>query len=160
MGAGQGEDPAGGGGADLGAQDHGDGLGQLHHARVHKADGHDGGGRGGLYHSGDYGAQQQPFDRHGGKGPQDPFHPVACQTLQAGAHGGHSEKEECNSPEEGDHIKYRHLLSPKIYIYSYSISITDIIQENYEQFNSRRGSNGVFTAAGGYKRTYIADRPR
>ncbi len=93
-------DPAGNARADVGPQDHRNGLGEFHHAGIHKADDHHRGCTGGLHGTGDRGSQQKSLQRGVGEFVQDHLHFVSGHFLQAIGHGRHSEEEQRHARQQ------------------------------------------------------------
>ncbi len=90
----------GDGGADVGAHDDPHRLLQGHHARVDKADNHDGGGRRGLNDGGDTGSHQYAQDAVCGQTFQNAFHLVAGGGFQAVAHHLHAVQEKAQTAQQ------------------------------------------------------------
>ena len=113
--AGQRQQPAGDGGADIRAHDHADGLMQLHQAGVDEADRHNGGGTAGLNDGGDGHAEQQAAQGAAGHGGQDSLQLTAGCLLQRFTHQVHAIQEHGNAAHQGEHIKNGH---PVLHIHS------------------------------------------
>ena len=103
--AGEGEDPGGHGGTDVGAHDDAHGLLQRHDAGVDEAHHHDGGCRGGLDDGGDRHAKQEALENIGAHFGQDGLQLTAGLTLQCLAHGVHTEEEQCKAAQQGYDVK-------------------------------------------------------
>lgn len=110
--AGQGNDPAGDAGAQNAAQDHGDGLAELHESGIDKTNHHDGRGRGGLDHRRDQGAQQDPLRPVAGQAVQDHLQLVAGRQIQPVAHERNAVQEQRQSAQQGDQIQNAHQIEP------------------------------------------------
>ena len=100
--AGQTQDPRGDGGADVGAEDDVEGLGEVHDAGVDQADDHDGGGRRGLDGHGDDGAQGQADEGVGGHLFQQKLQLAAGHLFQAAGHDVHAVEEEGQTTDESE----------------------------------------------------------
>ena len=105
------EQPAGDGGAHVGAHDNADGLVQFHQTGVDEADRHNGGGAAGLNNGGDRHAQQQRPDGAGSHGGEDALQFAAGGLLQRLAHQVHAIQEHSDAAHQGEHIKNGHRIT-------------------------------------------------
>ena len=99
------------GGADIGAEDNAAGLAQLHQARIHKADDHHGGSRGGLDHSGEEEPHHKAQESGSGKGGKHRPKPVARHLLNAAAHHIHTGNKQAQSANQGYHSQQHGITS-------------------------------------------------
>ena len=107
----QGNQDAGDGGTDVGAEDDTGSLGQVHDPGVDKAHDHDGGGRGRLNDHGDQNAQQEAQEPIPGQLLQQVLHFGSGSHLQTVAHVLHSEQEGTQTSQQGNDVGYTHAYS-------------------------------------------------
>ena len=105
---GQRQQPAGDGGAHVGAHDDADGLMQVHQTGVDKAHRHDRGGAAGLDDGRDGTPQQQTLDGAGGHFAQNALQFAAGGLLQAFAHQVHAVQEHGDTAHQCEHVENAH----------------------------------------------------
>ena len=108
----QGDQDAGDGGTDVGAEDHAGGLGQVHDARVDKAHDHDRGSGRGLNDDRHEDAQQKAQKTVPGQLFQQVLHPGPAGDLQSVAHVLHAEQERAQPAQQRNDIGEAHSIPP------------------------------------------------
>ena len=98
--AGEGQQPGGDTGADIGAHNNAHHLVQCHNAGIYKAHGHHGHGAGGLDHGGNAGAQQHALNAVVGHFFQHGLEFAAAHFFQAAAHHIHAKEKECQTADQ------------------------------------------------------------
>ena len=126
--AGQREQPAGDGGADVGAHNDADGLVQFHQARVDEADRHNGGSAAGLNDGGDSHAQQQRPDGAGSHRGEDTLQFAASGLLQRLAHQVHAVQEHGDAAHQGEYIKNGHRITRPFSLFLYTIMYYNLVR--------------------------------
>ena len=107
----QGNQDAGDGGTDVGAEDDAGGLGQVHDSGIDEAHNHHRGGRGRLNHHRNKHAQQETKNPVSGQLFQQILHLGTGRHFQAVAHVLHSEQEGTQAAQQGNDVCKAHAYS-------------------------------------------------